>query len=85
MAKRLEFHHTPKHSSWMNPVLSLPQGWRRSSSACWPGPACGYATATRTAWKRPSTPASQNAIARKHHRLALHRQGRPTFTHRLYL
>ena len=29
IAKRLEFHHTPKHGSWMNPVLSLPKGWGR--------------------------------------------------------
>ena len=29
IAKRLGFHHTPKHGSWLNPVLSLPKGWRR--------------------------------------------------------
>ena len=29
VAKRLEFHQTPKHGSWLNPVLSLPKGWRR--------------------------------------------------------
>ena len=29
----LEFHYTPQHGSWLNPVLSLPKGWRRSSSA----------------------------------------------------
>ena len=34
IVKRLEFHHTPKHASWLNPVLSLPKGWRRSNSAC---------------------------------------------------
>ena len=33
IVKRLEFHHTPKHASWLNPVLSLPKGWRRSNSA----------------------------------------------------
>ena len=27
IAKRLEFHHTPKHGSWLNPDLSLPKGW----------------------------------------------------------
>ncbi|MYC36025.1 MAG: hypothetical protein F4X66_03820 [Chloroflexi bacterium] len=32
IAERLEFHHTPKHGSWLNPVLSLSKGWRRSSS-----------------------------------------------------
>ena len=26
IAKRLEFHHTPKHGSWLNPVPSLPKG-----------------------------------------------------------
>ena len=34
IVKRLEFHHTPKHASWLNPVLSLPKGWRRSNSVC---------------------------------------------------
>ena len=29
IARRLEFHYTPKHASWLNPVLSLPKGWRR--------------------------------------------------------
>lgn len=29
IAKRLEFHHTPKYGSWLNPVLSQPKGWRR--------------------------------------------------------
>ena len=31
IAKRLEFHYTPTHGSWLNPVLSLPKGWLRSS------------------------------------------------------
>ena len=39
IAKRLEFHYTPKHGSWLNPVLSLPKGWRKSSSAYCPAPA----------------------------------------------
>ena len=34
IARRLRFHHTPKHGSWLNPVLSLPKGWPKSSSAC---------------------------------------------------
>ena len=34
IVQRLEFHHTPKHASWLNPVLSLPKGWRRLNSAC---------------------------------------------------
>ena len=29
IAERLEIHYTPKHGSWLNPVLSLPKGWRR--------------------------------------------------------
>ena len=33
IAKKLEFHYTPKHGSWLNPVLSLPKGWQRSSPA----------------------------------------------------
>ena len=33
IVKRLEFHHTPKHASWLNPVLSLPKGWRSLNSA----------------------------------------------------
>ena len=33
IVKRLEFHHTPKHAIWLNPVLSLPKGWRKSNSA----------------------------------------------------
>ena len=39
ITRRLEFHYTPKHGSWLNPVLSLPKGWRRSSSASSPAPA----------------------------------------------
>ena len=31
IAKRLEFHHTPNHGSWLNPVLSLSKGWLKSS------------------------------------------------------
>ena len=40
IAKRLEFHYTPKHGSWLNPVLSLPKGWPKSSSAYWSAPVC---------------------------------------------
>ena len=39
IAKRLEFHYTPKHGSWLNPVLSLSKGWPRLSSAYCPAPA----------------------------------------------
>ena len=37
IAKRLEIRHTPKRESWQNPVLSLPERWRRSSLARWHG------------------------------------------------
>ena len=40
IAKRLEFHHMPKHGSWLNPVLNLLKGWPRLSSAYWLVPAC---------------------------------------------
>ena len=33
IAERLEIHYTPKHGSWLKPVLSLPKGWLRSRSA----------------------------------------------------
>ncbi len=33
IAKRLEFCHTAKHARWLNPVLSLPKGWRRLNSS----------------------------------------------------
>ena len=47
IAKRLEFHHTPKHGSWLNPVLSLPKGWLKSSSAFSPAVASGSVSRTR--------------------------------------
>ena len=62
IAKRLEFHHTPKNGSWLNPVLSLPKGWRRSSSAYWPGPVSRGTTPMKTPCKGTSAPASQNAM-----------------------
>ena len=65
IARRLEFHHTPKHGSWLNIACPGVGRGRRSSSACWPGPACGDATATRAAWKSPSTPAYRTATARQ--------------------
>ena len=47
IARRLEFHYTPKHGSWLNPVLSLPKGWRKSSSASCPAVASGRGSPTR--------------------------------------
>ena len=34
-----EIHNTPKHGSWLNPVLSLSKGWRRSNSVSSPAAA----------------------------------------------
>ena len=62
IVKRLEFHHTPKHGSWLNPVLSLPKGWRRSSSASWPGPVSRAGTPTRTPCKKTSAPMRRNEM-----------------------
>ena len=47
IAKRLEFHYTPKHGSWLNPALSLSKGWRKSSSAYCPAPASDSGSPTR--------------------------------------
>ena len=47
IAKRLKFHYTPKHGSWLNPVLSLSKGWRKSSSAYCPAPASDNGSPTR--------------------------------------
>ena len=61
IVKRLEFHHTPKHGSWLNPILSLSKGWLRSSSACWPGPASRDATPTRTRCRKILAHTRRNA------------------------
>ena len=39
IARRLEFHYTPKHGSWLNPASSTGQAMRRSSSAYCPAAA----------------------------------------------
>ena len=65
IAKRLEFHHTPKHGSWLNPVLSLPKGWRRSSSACWPGPASKGENPTRRRCRETSASTRRSATLRQ--------------------
>ena len=61
IAKRLEFHHTPKHGSWLNPVLSLPKGWPILSSAYWLVPASRAATPTGTPCTETSAPMSRSA------------------------
>ena len=55
IAKRLEYHHTPKHGSWLNPVLNLPKGWRKSSSAFSPAVASGSVCRMRNPSARRST------------------------------
>ena len=65
IAKRLEFHYTPKHGSWLNMACPGVGRGRRLNSACWPEPACAGATATGTAWSKPSTPASRSATRRR--------------------
>ena len=61
IVKRLEFHHTPKHGSWLNPVLSLSKGWRRSSSVCWPGLVSRDASPTRTRCRKILAHTRRNA------------------------
>ena len=36
IGRKLEFHYTPKHGSWLNPASSTGRLWRRSSSASCP-------------------------------------------------
>ena len=60
-AKRLEFHHKPKHGTWLNPVLSLPKGWPRASSAYWLAPVSRGATPTRTPCTKTSAPMKRSA------------------------
>ena len=61
IARRLEFHHTPKHGSWLNPVLSLSKGWRRLSSASYPAAAWDRGTRTGTVSAGTFSPWSKNA------------------------
>ena len=65
IVKRLEFHHTPKHGSWLNPVLSLPKGWRRSSLAYCPAPASVSVSLTRPPSAGRSKPWSGSAMPPK--------------------
>ena len=60
IAKRLEFHYTPKHGSWLNPVLSLPKGWQRSSSVSSPAVASGSVSRTRNPSAGSSAPWNWN-------------------------
>ena len=62
IAKRLESHHTPKHGSWLNPVLSLPKGWPRLSSAYWLVPVSRGATPMSTPCRKTSAPMRRSAM-----------------------
>ena len=64
IVKRLEFHHTPKHASWLNPVLSLPKGWQRLNSACSAEPVSRAETRTPTPWSAPSRLTKRGATPR---------------------
>ena len=61
--QRLEFHYTPKHGSWLNPVLSLPKGWRRLSSASSADNAWLVASATRICLNERLLPWKPSATA----------------------
>ena len=63
IVKRLEFHHTPKHGGWLNPVWSLPKRWRRSSSESWRDHACGSVSLARLRFSEKSKPWSTSATA----------------------
>ena len=65
IAKRLEFHYTPKHGSWLNPVLSLPKGWRRSSSVSFLAVASGSVSPTRNPSAGRSGPWKGSGTKRK--------------------
>ena len=53
IVKRLEFHHTPKHASWLNMVEIEFSGLSET--------ACRYATETTWHWLEPSTPIRSGA------------------------
>ena len=57
IAKRLEFHHTPKHGSWLNMA--------EIDSACWPGPASKGETPTRRRCRGTSASTRRSATRRQ--------------------
>ena len=65
IVKRLEFHHTSKHASWLNPVLSLPKGWRRLSLACLPELVSREEIPTMMLWNEESAPMRQSVTRYK--------------------
>ena len=65
IARRLEFHYTPKHGSWLNPVLSLPKGWRRLNSVSSPAAASKSASLRRNPSAARSRPWNRSATKLK--------------------
>ena len=61
IAERLEIHYTAKHGSWLNPVLSLPKGWLKLKSECWPGSAWTAGFPIKRLWAGKLTPGRTNA------------------------
>ena len=65
IAQRLEIHYTPKHGSWLNPVLSLPKGWLSLSWRCWPGSAWTAGFLIRSCWAKRPGPGRTNGTGRQ--------------------
>ena len=57
ISRRLEFHYTPKHASWLT--------WSRSRSASWSPSASTAAFQTRRLWPPRSPPGCDDATERK--------------------
>ncbi len=79
IVKRLEFRHTPKHASWLNPVLSLPKGWPRLSSARSAEPVSRAETPMPMPWNAPLR-LMNPAQRRRYHQLALQHRPRQNQT-----
>ena len=85
IARRLEFHYTPKHGSWLNPVLSLSKGWRRSSSAYCPAPASRQRLSGEEALRREvDAPVTERNAARATINWRFNTRDARTKLHRLY-
>ena len=64
IAQRLEIHYTPKHGSWLNPVLSRSKGWPRANWGCWPGSAWTAGYPVGKSWNGKPMPGSNGATRR---------------------
>ena len=80
IAKRLECHYTPKHGSWLNPVLSLPKGLRNRVQRT--GPLLPEAAAPRRTGPPAGSPSLGHGAKRRpsHHQLVLQHSGRQNET-----